>query len=185
MTFAISREAMRKEFGADNLITVPADRLNPAVTHASTIQFLTGVGMPAVGEFVYTVDEELQSGLDSALVRYPSLGDYTDEPLGSWVVLGSFMGDMFLLDGATGAVWIEVDGQGTVKFVHTAIDFFARFLASFHRDSDLLHPDINIPDDIEIAMNNLIGEVRGIDPAGFDHEHAYWHDLADRVAWQY
>lgn len=184
MTFAISREAMEKEFGADNLITVPADRLNPAITHTPTIQFLSGIGMPEVEEFVYTIDEELISGLESALDRQSNLGEFTDEPLDNWVVLGYFMGDMFLLDGATGAVWISVDGDGTVKFINSGIDLFARFLASFHRDSELLHPDINIPDEIETAMNNLIVEVRGIDPAGVDHEQGYWHELADRVAWQ-
>lgn len=184
MTFAISREAMEKEFGADNLITVAADRLNPSLTHAPTIQFLSEVGLPDVEEFLYTVDEELAAGLEGVLDRQSNLGDYTDEPVDNWVVLGSFMGDMFLLDGATGAVWISVDGAGTVNFINSRIDFFARFLAAFHRDTEMLYPDYNTPDEIEAAMKNLVTEVRGFDPAAVDHERGYWHELTDRVAWQ-
>ncbi|MCQ4079465.1 SUKH-4 family immunity protein [Streptomyces sp. RB6PN25] len=185
MTFAISREAMEKEFGADNLVTAPADRLNPAITHAPTVQFLSEVGMPDVDEFVYTVDDDLASGLVGALERQPNLGDYTDKPLDNWVVLGWFVDDKYLLDGATGEVWIKVDGDETVKFMNTRVDFFARFLASFHRDYELLHPDYAMPDEIETAMNNLITEVRGLDPFGVGHEQGYWHELADRIAWQY
>jgi hypothetical protein len=185
MTFSISREAMEAEFGADHLVTVDADRLNPAVSHAPTARFLTEVGLPDVREFVFRIDPRAASGLDSALDRQANLGDYTDEPVGDWVVLGTFMGDEFLLDGATGAVWISVDGEGTVNFVSSALDLFARFLAAFHRDREMLHPDVNTPDEIEAVMNNLVVEVRGFDPAAVDHEKGYWRDLPDRVAWQY
>ncbi|WP_055495034.1 SUKH-4 family immunity protein [Streptomyces sp. TP-A0356] len=184
MTLAISREAMEKEFGAGHLVTVPADRLNPAVTHAPTARFLTEVGMPDLEEFFYTIDEELASGLESALGRQADLSDYTDQPVGDWVVLGSFMGDMFLLDGATGVVWISADGEGTINLVNSGIDLFARFLAAFHRDAEALHPDFNAPDEIEEAMNNLVAEVRGFDPAAIDHELGYWQQLSERVAWQ-
>ncbi|PWI41609.1 SUKH-4 family immunity protein [Streptomyces sp. ICBB 8177] len=185
MTFAISREAMEKEFGAGHLIRVPADRINSSVTDAPTVRFLSEVGLPRAEEFVFTPDEELPSGLRRALDVWPGLADSTDEPADAWVVLGSFMGDGFLLDGASGAVRLYVEGEDAIRFMNTRIDFFARFLASFHRDRELLHPDFATPDEIEEAMNNLVVEMRGIDPGGVDHESGYWNDLADRVAWQY
>lgn len=186
MTFAISREAMENEFGAENLITVPAGRLNPVITHEPTARFLTEVGVPADdGAFPFIPDDELASGTRGALDAQSNLGDFTDEPLGDWVVLGWYGNDMFLLDGATGHVWINADGAGTVNFLSTRLDFFARFLAAFHRDDELLSPDTNTPKEIESAMDNIVVEVRGFDSEGVDHEKSYWSTFAERLAWEF
>lgn len=148
MSFAISREEMAAAFGADRLISVSAERLNPAVTHAPTVAFLSGVGLPDVPGSLFAADDDLAAGMTGAAERKPYIGDYTDLPFGAWVVLGYFMDDAFLLDGATGVVRVFNDGQGAVQSVNSGVDFFARFLAELpvtplasgsHREVDLLH----------------------------------------------
>lgn len=185
MTFAISREVMEWEFGAEHLVTVPADRLNRAVSHAPTARFLSEVGLPDVRGIVFWIDREAASGLESVLDRIAYLGRHTGEALGDWVVIGTFMGDEFLLDGADGAVWIHIDGEATVKFVSSGLDLFARFVAAFHRDRYALHPDYNTPDEIATAMNNLVEDMREYDPVALEHKKTCWQTLPDRVAWQY
>ncbi|WP_043266949.1 SUKH-4 family immunity protein [Streptomyces sp. CT34] len=185
MTFAISRAEIAAVFGAEGLATVPPERINPAVTHAPTARFLEEVGLPDVPEFVFWDDGELGSGLTSALDRIAHLGDFTEAPLDGWGVPGYTCTDTSLLDGATGKVWIFLDGDAGVAFVNSGIDLFARFLAALHRNAELLHPDHDMPEDIEAVAKEPNGELRALDPAAFADDRCLWPVMPERLAWDW
>jgi hypothetical protein len=185
MSFAVSREEMEAAFGADRLVRVPADRLNPAVTHAPSAEFLTGWGLPDVPHALFGVDDGLSDGCTGALDFEPGLGDATDLPAGSWVLVGWCWDDAVLLDGATGQVRVLDDADFTVRPVNSRIDLFVRCVAALERD----YPDHLDPkhprEHRKAAVDNLLVEMRGIDPEAFTGPEAYWYKAVDTVALEY
>lgn len=184
MSLAISREELKTVFGADHVATVPADRLNPAVTPAPTRAVLTEVGLPDVEDFLFAADDDLADGLTGALERQSNLTDFTDLPVGSWVVIGYFWDDAILLDGATGEVRVLNDPWGEVQFLNSGLDLFVRFLIAIRRNWARISPES--PGDIrKTAADNLLVELRGLDPAAFADSEAYWYKAIDNAASEY
>ncbi len=184
MSSAISREELETVFGADHLATVPADRLNAAVTHEPTAAFLTGTGLPDMPDFLFYADEEIGAGLEGALERQSNLGDFTDLPADGWVVIGYFWDDAILLDGATGEIRVFNDPAGIVQFMNSGLDLFVRFLAAIRRDWARISPES--PSDVrKTAADNLLAELRAVDPAAFADSDAYWYKAIDNAASEY
>ncbi len=187
MSSAISREELETAFGAEHLVTVEPGRLNPVVTHEESARFLTGAGLPDVDGFLFMIDDDLASGPASAAARKPWLADCegAEGGIGDWVILGFFWDDVVLLDGATGAVRVLVDGTSAVVPVNAGVDLFARFLTLLRGELGAMALGDDVEDDAEHEAigARLLERLRALDPAGFAAEESYWSDMVDSIVW--
>lgn len=185
MTLAITRQELEAAVGADRLITVPADRLNPVVTHEPSRRFLDEVGLVNAGRR-FRVDKALPEG-GTLGEQFGSfiLDDLTDPPAARLLLLGGFGTDGVFLDGATGTLWVANDGNDAFQFLNSRIDLFVRFTAALARDWE--HLSVDQPDDDlrEATGDNLAGELRALDPKAFADPESYWLWTIDDLATGY
>jgi hypothetical protein len=185
MTFAITRQELQAAFGADRLVTVPADRLNPVVTHESSRTFLAEVGLLNAGIRFQAAAELADGGITGQESVSGIVEDLTDPRAGRLLLLGGFGTDWVFLDGADGTVWVADDGNDSFDFLNSRIDLFVRFTAALARD--WAHLSVDEPDDDrrEAAGDNLVVELRALDPQAFAAPDGYWYRTIDNVATGY
>ncbi|KAB8162164.1 hypothetical protein FH609_024780 [Streptomyces sp. 3MP-14] len=178
MSFVVSRGELAASFGADRLVTVPDERLNPRVVHPLSRRFLSEVGLPALPDFVYDPMDNLAEGLPSAVDTQNNLHTFDNLPetVDSWVRLGLFHHEPVFLDGTTGALW-ELLG---VAQVNSRIDRFARCLQALHRHRRG-YARWSPSRVREATTDRLMAEFAAVDPEATTRPECYWNGaLADR-----
>lgn len=186
MSFAISRSELEAAFGPAHVATVPAERLNPAVTHAATARFLTEVGVPDVADFIYQTMDTVASGLPDLRTVMPEIYEIDDLPQAAddWVAMGFCCGDdAVILDGGSGEVQVMVDGEEAPEFLNSSIDLFALFVTAYFRDREYIEAK-NL-ETRKTATDNLVVELRAADPAAFADPESYWYQIVERILYGY
>ena len=68
--------------------------------------------------------------------------------------------------------------------MNSGLDLFVRFLAAIRRDWARISPES--PSDVrKTAADNLLAELRAVDPAAFADSDAYWYKAIDNAASEY
>lgn len=186
MSFAISRSELEAAFGPGHVATVPAERLNPAVTHAATARFLAEVGVPDVSGSIYQTVDAVASGLPDLRAQRPDIYEVGDLPptADSWVAMGfCYDDDAVILDGSTGMVWVMADGEEEPVCLNSSVDLFALFITAFFRNRKYLGAESL--ETRKKATDNLMVELRAADPAAFEGPESYWYQIVERILYGY
>ncbi|MBV9025654.1 MAG: SUKH-4 family immunity protein [Streptomycetaceae bacterium] len=186
MSFAISRSELEAAFGPAHVATVPAELLNPAVTHTATARFLAEVGVPDVSDFIYQTVDTVASGLPDLRSERPDIYEIDDLPrtADSWVAMGFCYGDdAVILDGSTGEVRVMVDGEEAPGFLNSSVDLFTLFITAFFRDREYIEAK-NL-ETRKKATDNLVVELRAADSTAFADPESYWYQIVERILYGY
>jgi SUKH-4 immunity protein len=180
MSHSVDRATLETTFGAEHLTRVPAERLNPVVTHGEARRFLIEVGVPTPAMFLFEADDPrtgLVSAVDDprALKRLSGCGTPPGE-IEQLVCLGWMrLGDQVLLNGTTGEV--HIISEVMPRLVNTSLDRFCRSIAVLYEARSLFDPDV--PDDAarRVAADDALIELWAADPEPFTHPDGYWYPL--------
>lgn len=186
MNHAVSRGELETVFGPGHVVTVPAERLNPLVTHEDTRRFLAESGLPDVPRFLYETHGEPSSGLSTVGDVEAEFGDFEELPdtARHWVVLGYCYGDTTILDGRTGEIWSLPQGALYAERVNSRIDLFVRFLVAFFRDAAGFGDRTDLATR-RAAAERLTAELRAVDPAAFAEPEGFWYRLLEQLTLNY
>jgi len=99
-----TRQRVLGIWSPEHIPLLPADRLPTALTHEPARRFLTEVGFPTVGDF-YGLDTHNVAGIGLTEHTWEGSKEFTT-PVGDgpFYALGTWIGGVLLLDGATGRV---------------------------------------------------------------------------------
>ncbi|TNY36685.1 SUKH-4 family immunity protein [Thermomonospora catenispora] len=196
MTIRLTRERLAEAYGAENLLTVPAERLPDSLVHGPTREFLTSVGFPnSRVEPLVEVDEAFAAGLPPmAEHRYFGEGEYGGWELpvqcGDFLLLGDWNSAVLGVVGLeprNGTVHVvsEMQDEGEAALLNSSVDRLAYFLLVLH----LAHrPDfdparfIPPPEAARAAREELLSErIRHVflhaDPAALQGEESIWEGV--------
>ncbi|MFF4339575.1 SUKH-4 family immunity protein [Kitasatospora sp. NPDC001540] len=179
----VTYELLRSVFAEDEVLRFPEASLPASLTHAPSRAYLTTVGLPAVGNWlflppVWKADEPLKTvgAVD------PYLDDMVDLPEDApdWTVVGQVADDVLALDGATGRLWFFPNGEDEITPCFDRIETLGLFLYVLQREKVALYgPEDGEDDGLDPheEIDRVREELRAIEPAAFADPEGTWARL--------